>query len=289
MDEIIPNEATYLKGNERLLQDQMFKNWFKTKKYTNAYDIYEKKYEDTKILSKLHDGHVTEVDGSHEFESNLLFSGIDLQCCSKIAQGGKNFIEYQDVVDKLSPLELKSLDGVKKLLNDKRYNDAGLHPTTLLTEHRRKTIFHALLNTNDIDVTREGANKILEQHMVKKNGKPWFSMGVELEETSLQSRIVLENTDFPVSVIDTVKDPMMPVNSKRADRLSTQSIESYTNIKSLKNSNNKNQTNIILPKIKTYNDNDQCQRKFKKQEQCFHPQWEHYDVMKARWKSIRPK
>lgn len=236
-------------GSITSLRDEHIRDWLAKK---HAQTSHQSRHDDSLLLKELKS--TQRIDqkgyGNKQFRKNLIAAGTDSITSEKLVSCDGSVLSCRKTVDTLYFEHGNNLSPVRSVLHnyDKggRYS-TGLSANTILTEYRRKLMFHAMLNTGEVDVSREDAVKMLGLEQ-------WV---VDNENSQISSTIAESSHDW---------QKFGSEDEEKSDDSSSRSMEAAT------------------PVVRS-------QQHFKlkrNQPQAFWPLYDHYDVMKDRWKGIKP-
>jgi hypothetical protein len=146
------------------------KKWLMKHSRKNLTSKFRERADLSNLLFEIKESQMYDAEeGIDELETNLLFAGVEDSTRSLLHSCGTSRVHCENVTTKLCEARNKELHGVRDIVREEiAHGDASaahLNPITLLTRRRRKMVFHALLNTNEVDVNRERAQGILDSHI----------------------------------------------------------------------------------------------------------------------------
>lgn len=228
---------------------------------------YGKRYDDSVFLKQLKDGLKTDPNGRRELDDFLHFSGMESSRVAGFRRGTQSLGECIDTVEREYHKSGIGLENTRKILKsyDKsnRVSEAGMNPATILTEYRRKLIFHALLDTSEIDLDRGKANDLLSENLAMK----------ESEETERKkAQLLLESDVSPRDEVDKLIHSQAFISPKSKQILNKDYSLKKSATRALAPSHSASSPSPSSPLYPA---------------QSFYPKWNDYNVMKDRWGNIQ--
>lgn len=308
-----------IKSIEHVQQQTELREWLRYHSSDETVKKYEQRNSDANLLHKLKWGLRDERRKRKELENSLLYAGVDTASCGELVDCGDSISECIEAVGKVSFRNEQELERLRDSVNyiEKRSLNnlsSELSPATVITEFRRRLIFHALMGSQDFHVKREHAANILDKHTtqdprpkrkVNLKAKPKkhhflrdsldrlidhdhelsglsHSPGTLISGKSTKSN--LDEGNGP-SLLDSADDADKVIAQAQSAQLDDDDVEEF--------------------EYTGYEENDKTIRTMKKKErarmlklkttafsvpQAFKPEWHAYDVMRERWKGgdVRP-
>jgi hypothetical protein len=158
-----------VKNAEQIIQQEKVRNWLRAHASDEVSEKFDQRHHDSVLIQQLKHGLRAERRQRQELENSLLYAGVDTRSCQDIVDCGDSLSECLLAVNNVAfkhEEELQRLRDSMEYIDKKSNNQLAsmLNPSTVITEFRRKLIFHALMGTGDVHLKREHAADILETH-----------------------------------------------------------------------------------------------------------------------------
>ncbi len=249
------------KSGTKLLREQSQREWLclhNPKKADRARETFRQE----RIYRHLEEGLSLSAQKEQEIHNNLMFCAPATKNKRTKARGNKFVKEVYNTARFPNAMEV-----LAKYDKDNRWA-AGVNANTLMTEYRRKVLFHAYLDTGDVDEDRKDAQDKLKRYLQANHPD-------ELkEEDRIGDKEALEREMAERKLEDSQ-------DLSRADHMSMTG--KYSNFINGSNDRMSEGGQTTTPAVRSLPDriNDpKCN---------FQPKWEDFDVMPGRWKYIKPE
>ncbi len=188
------------KSGMKLAREKDLRGYLKHHNHKMA-DTAEEIFRQEQIYKHLMNGVSMSVVPEKEVNDNIMFTGPVKNQRSK--RRGNKFVKE---VYKTARFP-NAVEVISKYDKDNRWA-AGVNANTLMTEYRRKVLFHALLNTGDVDEDRADSQAKVKRYLAVNHP----------EELVEEDRIALEETD-------SVSDPLNGTDSMIKEHKEREALE----------------------------------------------------------------